>query len=231
MNRKVGSCLSGADWWDAAFGDTADKPALLDAFASALGRGAGGRGCVDSTCWDISQLFDDGIDADDRGGSMRVVRRLYVTNWADLPVGNPSLSPGAGYCVRPKGAGHGNAPAGTRAGELSSAHRLLRRDVELMPDWARITLSRSRCDCGKPQRRAVAFTLSTATFASEGTAAVAAELRFSGAPLRLWFGRMSTERINEDIKRLVDHYQKGRWVRIARREIRPNPKERQVVDP
>ena len=47
----------------------------------------------------------------------------------------------------------------------------------------------------------------------------------------LWFGRTSTERINEDIKRLVDHYQNKGFagVRIARREIRPNPKER-VVD-
>lgn len=46
----------------------------------------------------------------------------------------------------------------------------------------------------------------------------------------LWFGRTSTERINEDIKRLVDHYQNRGYagVRIARREIRPNSKERAV---
>jgi len=47
----------------------------------------------------------------------------------------------------------------------------------------------------------------------------------------LWFGRTSTERINEDIKRLVDHYQDKGYagVRIARREVYPNSKER-VVD-
>lgn len=47
----------------------------------------------------------------------------------------------------------------------------------------------------------------------------------------LWFGRTSTERISEDIKRLVDHYQSKGYagVRIAKREIRPNSKER-VVD-
>ena len=47
----------------------------------------------------------------------------------------------------------------------------------------------------------------------------------------LWFGRTSTERIAEDIKRLVDHYQSKGYagVRISKREIRPNRKDR-VVD-
>lgn len=47
----------------------------------------------------------------------------------------------------------------------------------------------------------------------------------------LWFGRTSTERIAEDIKRLVDHYQSKGYagVRVSKREIRPNRKDR-VVD-
>ncbi len=47
----------------------------------------------------------------------------------------------------------------------------------------------------------------------------------------LWFGRTSSEKIAEDIKRLVDHYQSKGYagVRIARREIKPNSKDR-VVD-
>lgn len=46
----------------------------------------------------------------------------------------------------------------------------------------------------------------------------------------LWFGRTSTEKINEDFKRLLDYYQgKGyAGARILRREIQPDPKRRRV---
>lgn len=46
----------------------------------------------------------------------------------------------------------------------------------------------------------------------------------------LWFGRTSTERINDDFKRLVDYYQgKGyAGARILRRDITPDPKRRRV---
>ncbi len=46
----------------------------------------------------------------------------------------------------------------------------------------------------------------------------------------LWFGRTSTERINDDFKRLIDHYQSQGYVgvRLTKREVHPDPLRKRV---
>lgn len=46
----------------------------------------------------------------------------------------------------------------------------------------------------------------------------------------LWFGRTSTERLNDDFKRLIDFYQSQGYagVRLTKREVHPDPRQRRV---
>ncbi|MBL9005344.1 MAG: BamA/TamA family outer membrane protein [Myxococcales bacterium] len=46
----------------------------------------------------------------------------------------------------------------------------------------------------------------------------------------LWVGRTSTERLNDDFKRLIDYYQSQGYVgvRLTKREVHPDPRQRRV---